>query len=87
MNKEMNMPKKKKEYDEIFPDEQPQDIIKSSDVLNAKEDKPVNKTLELRDQIINKVDGAISLLLRNIRNKERAIENLKEAIEVARKLK
>ena len=84
----MNMPKnKKKEYDEIFPDEQPQDIIKSSDVLNAKEDKPVNKTLELRDQIINKVDGAISLLLRNIRNKERAIENLKEAIEVARKLK
>ena len=88
------MSKKKDEgkYDELFPDEDAGKILKSSDMANLKEDipkkeeVPIPQPIEPKEQIKNLLNSAITLMNRNLRNKERAFKNIMEAIEIVDKL-
>ena len=73
------MVKKKEELDEMYPDEESK-VLTSKKFHTIKEEKPI------KSQIKGRLEGAINLLNRNIRNKGRAIEKINEAMELLDKL-
>ena len=81
INREMTMPKKKKEEEEeLYPDEDTTKILKTSNFIKTKEEP------DYKAQIKEKLNGAINLLQRNVRNKQRALDKIREAIELLKKI-
>jgi hypothetical protein len=75
---------KKKIGDELFPDEDDDSGILKTTSFIDKEKIPENQ--EIKEQIQSHLDGAISLLNRNLRNKQRAFDEIRKAVKLLDRL-
>lgn len=76
---------KKDKLDELYGDENTSNVLKTTSFTKSKEE-PVKNTPTVKEQIEGLLVSAIHLLNRNIRNKERAIENIHKGVELLKKL-
>ena len=67
---------KKKEYDELYPDEDDSGVLKVTSI------KKVDDAPTTQEKIKSLLDGAMQLLNRNLRHKERAFDEIRKAIKL-----